>query len=80
MAALLKNIFAAMGPNKPNPITAGQGFNSGTLIGRPTPIPSVPGYNPLGKKKPQNPSPIPGVPSYGLGMKAPTQGRGTLLG
>lgn len=54
--------------------------NSGTLIGRPTPIPSLPAYNPLGKKRPQNPTPIPGMPTYRGGIAAPTQGRGTLLG
>lgn len=72
-----RSLLSALSPNKPNPTSTGTGFS--TLLGRPTPIPSVPGYNPLGKKKPQNPAPIPGVPPYGSGLTAPTQGRNTLL-
>lgn len=81
MAALLKNLLASMaGPSRPNPIRTGTGFNSGTLLGSPTPIPTVPDFNPLGKRKPQSPAPIPGVTGYGGSRPAPQGGRSTLLG
>lgn len=75
-----RSLFAALSPNKPNPVSTGTGFNSGSLLGRPTPIPSVPGYNPMGKKRPQSPSPIPGVTGYGSGLTVPASGRTSLLG
>lgn len=76
MAALLKNLFAGIGNRS---ASTGPPFSSGSLIGRPTPIPSVPAYNTLGTKRPKNPTPIPGVPSYRPGLSMPPQGRNTLL-
>lgn len=37
---------------------------------KPTPIPNVPSYNPLGSKRPAKPTVIPGVPPYN-GPSAP---------
>lgn len=55
-----RSLLSALGPNKPNPASTGTGFTSGTLIGRPNPIPNIV----PAKKKPVIPAIIPTGGSY----------------